>query len=241
MKGIPVDYVAPAVGEDGFNCPYCGAFANQSWDAIRIVRGKSDFTKEGKTFKVVRAKVTWTSTPGFGPDSGPPTESLPDFSSSTCGRCGKRAFWFQDLLIFPALSSLPLPLPSTPDGAKKIYMEARAVFGSSPRASAALLRVALEELTEHLGASGKDLRERIVDLKGKGLPEQVVKSMDILRIVGNHSVHPGLIDLDDDPETSAKLFTFFNLIVMHTIVLPAEVDELHGKLPAAKRVTGKDA
>lgn len=47
-------------------------------------------------------------------------------------------------------------------------------------------------------------------------------------------MHPGTIDLNDDPETAISLFRFFNLIVEKMISEPKHVDEVYSKLPADK-------
>jgi hypothetical protein len=113
--------------------------------------------------------------------------------------------------------------------------EARAIVGSSPRATAALLRLITEKLVTKLEPNGKDLNAKIGNLVEEGLPVRIAKSLDILRVIGNESVHPGLIDLNDTPDMAQKLFKLINMIVEDRISLPGEVDELYETLPENKR------
>ena len=55
--------------------------------------------------------------------------------------------------------------------------------------------------------------------------------MDIIRVNGNHAVHPGTINLVDDPGKSAVLFTFLNLIVNHFFTTARMVNEAYESLP----------
>jgi len=53
-------------------------------------------------------------------------------------------------MIHPRKLTAPIPHSDMPDDVKEIYEEARNISDISPRAAAALLRVALEKLTFHL-------------------------------------------------------------------------------------------
>ncbi|MBK6755224.1 MAG: hypothetical protein IPG69_16960 [Flavobacteriales bacterium] len=53
------------------------------------------------------------------------------------------------------------------------------------------------------------------------------QALDSVRVVGNHAVHPGKIDLDDNPETAQKLFVFVNLIVENRISQPAQIKKYY--------------
>ena len=70
---------------------------------------------------------------------------------------------------------------------------------------------------------------------GKGLPKRIQKSLDILRVVGNESVHPGQINLNETPKAAKSLFKLVNLIVDNRITQPKEIDDLYETLPESKR------
>jgi hypothetical protein len=40
----------------------------------------------------------------------------------------------------------------------------------------------------------------IGELVKAGLPLEIQQSLDIVRVVGNNQVHPGILDVRDDPE-----------------------------------------
>lgn len=57
-------------------------------------------------------------------------------------------------------------------------------------AAALLVRRTLEEVCQNKGATGKDLKDRIADLKGKiVVPDELFQAMDELRLLGNDAAH----------------------------------------------------
>ena len=69
----------------------------------------------------------------------------------------------------------------------------------------------------------------------KGLPQKVQHALDIVRVVGNESVHPGQINLNDNQEIANTLFELVNLIAEVMISQPKEIQDLYGTLPETKR------
>jgi hypothetical protein len=65
----------------------------------------------------------------------------------------------------------------------------------------------------------------------------------MVRVIGNESVHPGSIDLNDDRETALRLFDLVNAIADQMISHPKKVKEMYGKLPEEKRkaIEARDA
>jgi hypothetical protein len=105
----------------------------------------------------------------------------------------------------------------------------------SPRGAAALLRLCIQKLCAFLGQKGRNIDDDIGSLVQKGLNPLVQKSLDIVRVIGNEAVHPGVIDLNDDRDTANKLFDLVNAIADQMITHPKTVRMLYEKLPENKR------
>ena len=103
--------------------------------------------------------------------------------------------------------TVALPNSDLHDDIKSDYLEASSVLADSPRAAAALLRLALQKLCKQLGEKGENINDDIKSLVAKGLNPLVQKSLDALRITGNNAVHPGEINLTEDPARVVKLFS----------------------------------
>jgi len=82
-----------------------------------------------------------------------------------------------------------------------------------------------------LGGKGKNIDDDIAALVSKGLPPQVRDALDICRVVGNNAVHPGEINVHDEPELVAQLFSLLNFIVAQTIEREKELSAMMAKLP----------
>ena len=143
--------------------------------------------------------------------------------------------WVHDRLLFPAIKSGVLPNPDLPDDALRDFQEAREIVNSSPRGAAALLRLCVQKLCKHLGEQGKNIDDDIASLVKKRLDPLVQKSLDIVRVIGNETVHPGVLDLRDDRDTALRLFELINSIADQMISHPKNVTDLYEKLPENKR------
>jgi hypothetical protein len=118
-----------------------------------------------------------------------------------------------------------------PQDVAKDYEEARR---QSPRSSAALLRLCVQKLCVVLGEPGENINADVGRLVAKGLPLRVQQALDIVRVVGNEQVHPGTLDVRDNPEIAQKLFKLVNFIVEDQISKPKMLEELYQQLPTAK-------
>lgn len=130
-------------------------------------------------------------------------------------------------MVFPAAVTSPPPNSDISEDIKNDYEEARLILGNSPRGAAALLRLVIQKLCTQLGESGKNINDDIASLVKKGLPVKIQQALDIVRVVGNNSVHPGQINLKDDTETANRLFGLVNLIADVMISQPKHVEELY--------------
>ena len=130
-----------------------------------------------------------------------------------------------------------------PESCKLDYKEARDVFVHSPRASAALLRLCVQKLLSHIGGKGKNIDSDIKELVNQGLPTLVQQALDYCRVVGNNSVHPGEININDSPDIASSMFEMINFIVQDRITKPKEIQALYDRLPenAKKAIQKRDS
>lgn len=103
----------------------------------------------------------------------------------------------------------------------------------SPRASAALLRLALEKLLAHAGSKEANLNDTIKAFVSKGLPKEVQQALDIVRVTGNSAVHPGKMDDADVAEISISLFELINFLCEELIARQQRLNNLYNKLPSS--------
>ncbi len=118
-----------------------------------------------------------------------------------------------------------------PKDTADIYNEARAVLPHSPKSSAALLRLAIQQVCQHLGKSGKNLNDDIGELVRDGLSPRVQQALDSVRVIGNNAVHPGSIDFEDNPHLVETHFKLVNFIREEMITRPREIREIYDSLP----------
>nr|WP_315478801.1 DUF4145 domain-containing protein [uncultured Rhodoferax sp.] len=136
-----------------------------------------------------------------------------------------------------------MPHGDMPEDVQEDYLEARLIASDSPRSAAALLRLAVQKLLSTLGGKGKNIDDDIAALVAKGLPVQVKDALDICRVVGNNAVHPGEINVHDEPELVGQLFGLINFIVSQTIEREKTLAAMMGKLPqgAKDAIARRDA
>jgi len=163
-------------------------------------------------------------------------EFLKKYDLFRCESCAEYSIFRSGRLVYPENSDIPDPVDSLPNDVVREYNEAALVIDDSPRAAAALLRLALEKLVEHLDADGDTLNQKIGDLVGEGhVSPRIQKALDTVRVVGNESVHPGVMDMQDDYDTARALFKLINVISEETIGRDVMIDQLYEHLPENKR------
>jgi hypothetical protein len=158
-----------------------------------------------------------------------------NLSATVCAACGKYTLWFGDELVRPATSEGPEPVASMPDKMKRDFEEARSVLRPSPRASAALLRLCVQDLCIHLGKPGKNLNDDIGALVAEGLPKHLQQSLDAVRVVGNNALHPGEMDVADDRAMALSLLDLVNRLTDALVTGPDAAGKLYARLPAAAK------
>lgn len=199
-------FVAPKVGLKGFNCPSCNAYSEHRWYSLySLLQGSHPLDE-------------WSKDVNFG----------------LCSHCDEASIWLADSMIWPRAISAPMSHSDMPPDIAIDYEEARNVLASSPRSAAALLRLCVQKLCVELGEPGKNINADIGGLVAKGLSPKMQQALDIVRVVGNEQVHPGTLDVRDNPEIAAKLFAIVNFIVEDQITKPKLIDELYQKIPTEK-------
>jgi hypothetical protein len=154
---------------------------------------------------------------------------------SQCYNCDKFAVWVHDSLLSPPIRHGVQPNVDLPGDVLRDYEEARSILDLSPRGAAALLRLCVQKLCVHLGEKGRKIDDNIASLVKKGLNPLVQQSLDIVRVIGNEAVHPGIMDLKDDRDTATALLSLVNAIAVQMITHPKTVKAMYEKLPAAKK------
>ena len=210
-------YTPPDIDYEAFNCPHCEAYAYQKQHRCHI--------NNPIRYKDIAAS-SMKKQSNFYPIEG--------MRLCLCDHCNRYSIWINEEMVYPSLSIAPLPSDDMPDDVKEDFMEARKVIEISPRSAAALLRLSLQKLLQHLGENGKNIDHDIGELVKKGLKSKIQKALDSVRVIGNEAVHPGVLDLKDNKEIAIVLFKLLNMIIYEMITEPKEINELYNGLPQSK-------
>lgn len=161
-------------------------------------------------------------------------QRLESVYTSRCHSCAKFSLWLNEQIIHPADTQHIICNEDLPDNIKPDFEEASRIVSISPRGAAALLRLCVQKLCNFLDAKGNTIDQQIADLVTRGLNPQVSDMLDVVRVIGAESVHPGTMDMKDDVETAHKLFELINLVVERMISEPKKIEALKQKLPPSK-------
>ena len=254
LNSIP-KYVTPSITETAFNCPHCGALAKQSWFFLKADLKKKDGLplrltedsfnrsafddiedKEEKSEMLRLAHKIIEGAPFI--DSIRSSKyvdwELYNADLSRCFNCDEIAIWVKSALVYPVRGDAPFPNPDLPTDIRLDFEEAGSIVGQSPRGAAALLRLAIQKLCQHVGETNSTIDQNIKSLVANGLDVRIQRALDIVRVIGNEAVHPGTLNLRDDIQTATKLFGLVNVIADAMISQPKHVAELYGSLPPSK-------
>lgn len=204
MKG---KYISPELNLKAFNCAHCHVYSHQDWYYLKAGESENGYGRQHQDNR---------------------------FRVSYCERCGQNTIWHGEKIIFPTNSLVEPANTDLPEDIIKDYNEAADVFNLSPRSSAALLRLAIQKLCKFLGEAGENINLDIKNLVKKGLPPKVQEALDSVRVIGNDSVHPGELNVNDNREIAAQLFKLVNFIATKMISEPKEIDDIYNSLPENK-------
>ncbi|EHJ51651.1 DUF4145 domain-containing protein [Streptococcus macacae] len=207
----------------GLICPYCSSLASHRWISREL-----DFDPNPQTIK---------------------EEKNPNITTyilqAKCLACNKISIWIKTIntshnifndtdksefekLIYPQKTMEEIPLPSLdmPQTICSLYLEARAILGKSPKAAAALSRLAIEELLKYLGNKENSLDENINALLTKGLPKEVKEMLIKAQVLGDEAIAPGKINSHDNKELALSLLKLLNFIVNNQISQNKEIQTI---------------
>ncbi|WP_315798508.1 DUF4145 domain-containing protein [Bradyrhizobium sp. SZCCHNRI3043] len=248
-------HIEPALGLASFNCPTCGALAQQFWfkpfcdhytkdqkpytlasDVLDQIRSNAIYDSEMKRTAEEFFRKRLSKKPFFEQKETHAYLNLrlENCEVSRCYSCNSLAIWVYDQLAFPHTRFASEPNFDLDDDIKLDFLEAAKIVDLSPRGAAALLRLCVQKICIQLGEPGKNIDTDISSLVKKGLEPAVQQALDIVRVIGNEAVHPGQIDLRDDRDTALKLFRLINIIAEAMISRPKQIAELYSSLPPTK-------
>lgn len=246
----------PLISKTAFSCPHCGAYTTQHWyqlvavsyseeqrtptivtpGMIEEVITAKDIPKETKDRLREWGKKMLVGKPFF--ESNEKSlynrTEVQNCNISKCYNCKEITIWVHDQIVYPNTKIDIKPNNDLPGHIRQLFEEAREIVSYSPKGAAALLRLCVQYLCKELGESGKNIDNDIASLVGKGLNPLVQQALDVVRVVGNESVHPGEIDLNDNKEVAIKLFGLVNLVCEQMITHPKQVKALYCDLPKGK-------
>ena len=254
-------YIEPKIQLNAFNCARCGAMADQIWytcHADTIPKKGLPWIPNQETLErinhdIVENKIenrlgfllkaqgrVEQSLIGFPHLYGlnDPTYcefSIDMLSISKCFSCKDISVWNGDELLIPTVSHDFIPNEDLNPDIQKDFLEAAQIVVTSPRGAAALLRLCIQKLCIQIGEKGKNIDTDIASLVKKGLDVRLQKALDIVRVTGNESVHPGQMDMEDNRTTATSLFGLVNTIADNLISQPKHIESLFEALPDNKK------
>ena len=196
------NYIAPAKNKKSFTCPHCHTLS-------LMEHGEYHFNSD---LKGGRNGISGITNRLF---------------IARCENCEKKIIWFEDEYVYPEIVAEE-PNVDMPNSVMQLYNEAGLIYNKSPRAACSLLRLAIERLCIELGETEGNINQKIGALVKKGLPTNVQQALDVVRVVGNKAVHPGVISIDvDDKNTAIMLMHLLNIITERMISEPKEIESLY--------------
>jgi Domain of unknown function (DUF4145) len=105
----------------------------------------------------------------------------------------------KNILVSYPTSTIDFDSSDIPNEIVKNFTEALVCHGNQAyTASAIMVRKTLEEVCKQNGATGKNLKEKITDLRNKiTISQELLDGIDELRILGNNAAHIEAIEYDE--------------------------------------------
>lgn len=217
-------YVTPKLMARAFTCPHCDVTAAHHWFGNQSAMPMCKDDEGGYAF--MRHAPYYTG------------DEVAEWVFAKCDSCAKLSVWHGKHMVFPEACPVGEPNEDMPEEVAGIYREAAGVVTASPRAAAALLRLGLQTLLEQvLGEeSTGGIYGDIKLLQERNVSEYLIMALDIIRVSGNESVHPGEINLNDTPDDAHYLFDVLNMVCDNLITQPRRMEEAYSRLPESKRL-----
>ncbi len=204
-------YVAPEKGKGSFTCPHC--------HTLSLMRYGTHHHNDDKFIAHTKLGDVFQN----------------ELYIAKCVNCGNKIIWINGDYIYPDIVAEE-PNVDMPESVKQLYNEAGLIYNKSPRAACALLRLAIDRLCNELGEVDRDINNNIGALVKKGLSKDIQQALDVVRVVGNKAVHPGVIAFDvDDKNTAIKLTRLLNIITRRMITEPKEIASMYEDLPESAK------
>ncbi len=231
----------PKLFENAFNCPFCAAYAHQGWFSA-AARSVLSSEMSSKQMLDAYALQMGKGIMFFELKASPATLGLTNVFFARCASCSGVSVWVGNVLVHPRYLNSVSPNPDMPESVRADFEEASRIAQASPRGAAALLRLCIQKLCIELGQPGKSINEDIGALVRVGLPVDVQRALDVVRVVGNSAVHPGQLDVSDDQEIVKSLLKLINIIIERTISQKRMLDDLYSSLPqgALNAISSRD-
>lgn len=225
----------PKYRGDKFQCPHCHVTAQQTWfdedsaaEAANKIINHIFFEYRTRIQTYQQEAISEFIDQLRDANQKHMSQFVPQgFSVATCLSCNEISLWVNQEMVYPKATLVSPPNDDLDAEIKNLYNEASAIVGDSAKGATALLRLALQLLLRQVGKSGKNINDDIKELVAEGLSPKIQQALDLVRVVGNHAVHPGQIDLNDGQDIAMKLFQIMNFIADEMITKPKALEALY--------------
>lgn len=226
----------------------CAALAHHDWHPLGIEVEPEGFSSS-----------TWASLVSI---PLPPTEEDQQLSpfdqhqrtkdlwhGARCVSCGQWSIWLNTEMVYPHPTVGPPPRADMPADARELHIEAARVAVVSRRAAGALARATVERLLKNpdIGATGKDLFQRIESLQGQVTP-RLRTLLHLVRDTANELLHEKgtpsdltarLLDDEEGPRHIELFLDAANLLVDERITNPRELEKAVQAAPRVRELLEK--